>query len=355
MIRFKCREITHTLCYFLNTSVGRKASLPILGISILSILPAISYGCTEPTHAVPEESVRTAVRLMNSNKSTTIEGGVADILIFNDDRMQRLDAYQREKTSACSTVKASCTSGHKIFSIVLNSQRDKYDWADINSRECLTSITSSLENEERQKLLMSGECFSTAGMPVNIAMKRLSAEIVLRSLSCDFKGKAYEGQKLSDIKVYLTNVNTEAGIFAESPVIPTRLVNTGRLEPNDLATFKEPEMIMQEIPDPVGVEKVRPDIRLICYPNEAEVEVPGCPFTRLVIEGNLCGHTYYWPLDINRSSGGKGISRNCRYIFDITITRTGQTDPDIPVKLEDSSIKTEIQPWEEKEEYGVRY
>lgn len=346
--------MTHTLCYF-ATSVGRMASRPILGISILSILPAISYGCTEPTYTVPEESVRTAVRLMNSNKSAAVEGGTADILIFNDDRLQRLDAYQRENAFSCSTLKASCTSGHKIFSIVLNSRKDKYDWADINSRECLSGITSSLENEERQALLMSGECFTQAGMPFNMAMKRLSAEIILRSLSCDFRDKPYKDQKLSNVKVYLTNVNTEAGIFAESPVIPTRLVNTGRLEPGDLATFKEPDMILQEIPEPVGTEKIWPDIRLICYPNEAETEVPGCPFTRLVIEGSLCGHTYYWPLEINRSDGGTGISRNCRYIFDITITRAGQTDPDIPVRTEDALINAQIQPWEEKEEYGVRY
>lgn len=354
MTRLKRREENNTFCYF-AISFGRMASIPVLGISFLSILPAISYGCTEPEAILSEKAVKTTVRLMDSNKSTTLESGTADILIFNDDRLQRLDTYQRENTGACSTLKTSCTSGHKIFSIVLNSQRDRYDWADISSRECLSGLTSSLEKEERNAPLMSGECFTKAGMPVNIAMKRLSSEIVLRSLSCDFRGKSYEGHVVSDIKIYLTNVNTEAGIFAESPIFPTRLINVGRLEPDDLSAFKDPGMIMQEITDPVGEKTVLPDIRLICYPNEADVETPGCPFTRLVIEGTLCGHRYYWPIEINRSNDGGGISRNCRYIFDITLTRSGQNDPDIPIRIEDALIKTEIQPWKEKEEYGVRY
>ena len=90
-------------------------------------------------------------------------------------------------------------------------------------------------------------------------------------------------------------------------------------------------------------------------PNETEAEGPGSPFTRLVIEGKVDGTTYYWPININRKDGGTGISRNCRYVFDVRLTRLGHTDPDIPVETEDAEIIMEVQPWEELEEYGVRF
>jgi hypothetical protein len=67
------------------------------------------------------------------------------------------------------------------------------------------------------------------------------------------------------------------------------------------------------------------------------------------------GSIYYWPIEINRRGNGNGINRNCRYVYDITLTRLGNKDPDIPIEFEDMKICMEIQPWEEKEDYGVRF
>ena len=81
----------------------------------------------------------------------------------------------------------------------------------------------------------------------------------------------------------------------------------------------------------------------------------GTPFTRLVIEGTVDGNVYYWPININRADGQKGIARNCRYVFDVKLRRLGHTDPDIPVEIEDAQITMEVEPWEDMEEYGVRF
>jgi hypothetical protein len=58
-------------------------------------------------------------------------------------------------------------------------------------------------------------------------------------------------------------------------------------------------------------------------------------FTRLVIQADLNGTTYYYPININRvgfgyseSNDHMGIKRNTSYSVEVTITRPGSLDPD---------------------------
>ena len=84
------------------------------------------------------------------------------------------------------------------------------------------------------------------------------------------------------------------------------------LNPDDIRHFMNPGLVVGKIADMIGMEPSRPEICFLCYPNCAEDEGPGTPFTRLVIEGQIDGDTYYWPIDINRQEDRKGIGRNCR-------------------------------------------
>ena len=179
--------------------------------------------------------------------------------------------------------------------------------------------------------------------------------MVLRSLGCNFKGKGYENEALKNIKVYLTNVNAEYPLFPNEAYMSRRLVNRGGLDMRDLSLFKEQESIMQKLEYDISNASVNTDIRLRCYPNEAEEEAVGTAFTRLVVEGEIAGEIYYWPVNINRTDGGRGISRNCRYIYDIIITGLGNKDPDIPIETGFAEINMKVDPWEEKEDYGLHF
>lgn len=358
MKRKKCREKVrfNTLTQLSIYLAGVSCSLPVLGFTtILTLLPAMIYGCTAPDPADGQEHIRTAVRIMETSNMPLTDAGSIDVLVFNDDRMQKLDTYQRFDMNACSSVKIGSTTGEKLMTAIVNSRMDRYEWAGITSRKDMEGICFNLEDETQDRPAMSGECQVVAGRPANLVVERLSSEIVLRSISCNFKGKGYEDERLHDVKVYLTNVNAEAPAFNDGPYTPRRIINSGRFDPEVLDSFEEPGTIMQELPYDIGPEEKRPGLVLRCYPNEAVEESSGTPFTRLVIEGEIGGFTYYWPIPVNRSGGGNGIDRNCRYIFDIRITRPGSTDPDIPVELGEGEITMKIQPWEEKEEYGVRF
>ena len=124
---------------------------------------------------------------------------------------------------------------------------------------------------------------------------------------------------------------------------------------SDVNGFSAPESIFRDIGKEIGINTIKPAITLRCYPNEIEEESPGGSFTRIVIEGKVDGKTYYWPININRNNNGTGVNRNSRYIYDIRIRRLGSEDPDFAIEPEDADIKLEIEEWEEKEEYGVRF
>lgn len=124
---------------------------------------------------------------------------------------------------------------------------------------------------------------------------------------------------------------------------------------NNLESFREPDMILQEIGDRIGQEKIYPDISLLCYPNESDSEGPGSPYTRLVIEGQVNGRTYYWPVNIGAEEDGPGVGRNRQYIYDIRLTRLGQDNPDTPAETLDIETFVEAKEWREREEYGVRF
>jgi hypothetical protein len=58
----------------------------------------------------------------------------------------------------------------------------------------------------------------------------------------------------------------------------------------------------------------------------------------MVLQGNLDGVTYYYPIPVNQpgygytsTNGHYGVRRNCSYSYGITITRPGSLDPDEPI------------------------
>ena len=341
--------------HFLNLA-GFSCSLPVLGLNtILTFLPAISYGCTQVEYSSENYRTSTALRLMTAVQSPLTEAESIDIMIFDEDDKSSLDAYQRFGLTSCSTIQVASTSGDKILAAIVNSRRERHEWAGVTSLQSLQDVRVNLEDETEDMPAMSGTCHIKAGYPANLTVSRLAAEVVLRSLCCDFTGKEYEGKGIENVKIYLTNVNAEASIMEQETPFPRRIINMGRLDEDNLKSFKKPDMIMQQLPHFIGNIPIVTDIRLRCFPNNAKEESPGSPFTRLVIEGEVDGNRYFWPIEINREDDGSGISRNCRYVYDITLTRLGNKDPDIPIELKDMKICMEILPWEEKEDYGVRF
>lgn len=329
---------------------------PFLGI-IITLVPVFLGCCNAPladsVFTETRVSVKAAVQSCSSGPIKSM-----DILVFDDDIMQRLDCWQRFENIEGHEFNTGSQSGPKVFFACANTTFEPERWASVGSLADLNEIRSDLESDSITYPLMTGYVRGAAGSGSgSIALEKLFGEIRLNTLCCSFTGKPYQGERLTDIKVYLTNVNATCRICAEGPTMPERIINSGRASEDDIRRFPDPGMIYRELTAEVGETTVQTDVRFICYPNNSETESPGTPFTRLVIEGKIQGETWYWPIDINRESGNipQGISRGSAYIYDITITSKGAKDPNIPVKHDAATIRYVIEKWKEREDYAVLF
>ena len=326
-------------------------SLPRLSGCLLVIVPALLYGCSEeiPQH----ELLSTMLTKASINSSATAKESTLDIFTFEDDRLRHLDAYQRIEYVNSGVIGISSTGGDKIFFFCLNGQRDRYEWGMISSYYSLLDIFCDLEKETCTRRTMTGEIHATAGGRIQYAaVSPLSSEVVIKALACDFSGTPYSGSAITDVKVYLINICASCPLLYTNEYKPTRIINTGSLNMSDIRSFSDPRTIISEVTGRLSTETIYPAISLLCYPNPAIEESPGSPHTRLVIEGKIDSHTYYWPITINK---GTGVERGKRYTYDILIRRKGVSDPDTPIDDASMDIKLKIKPWTEKEEYSVGF
>lgn len=347
----KCREIHSLLKRYISFLEEHAKSGPVLGFIIIICLPAGIIGCHYPD--ITPEKVTSETVIDVKSASGTIKGNnPVDILIF-DRRSGRLNTYQRIESPASWKLKASSSEGDMLFTVLSNVRMEEYGWAEIRSRENLGKITVNLEDETRAYPSMSGECTGYSGSTLSLNLTRRSAEIRIREISCDFISNAYSGYTIENPKIYLINVNAETTIIGDSHSTAIRIINAGRLDYGDLGKFKEPGLIYHELSKSIGKNPIYPDIRFICYPNHVITESPGTPATRLVIEGEIMGKRYFWPISINLKDNG--IEGNCLYTYDIHITRPGTSDPDIPIELGSGEIIMETEKWKDTEEYGVHF
>ena len=344
----RCRE--KNILSLISTKLS-VSTLYLLSLSISIILPLLPalFSCS-----TLDNEVETRISLTRSEVNDCL-----DVFTFNNDRMESLDSYQHWDRFSGQDIGIRSQNGEKHVFICANGQREKQDWAGINSSASLEGIQIDLRNERREALCMTGEAKVKAGTQeyYQVMMRRIASEVRVNSLCCDFTGKSYEGEYLDDIQIYLTNVNVRCSITADGAIMPVEIINAGNAYMEDIATFRQPDMIFQEITGSVGKEKRELDIGLLCYPNASVTESPGTPFTRLVIQGRLEGETYWWPIDINREkdSSEPGIYRNRQYIYDICLTRKGSDDPDHVIETDAAKIKTSVRSWTEKEGYQVVY
>lgn len=331
---------------------------PVLGIIILMSIPVL-HGCESlrMEDGGFTDAVTVPVKVAVHGKGTDSGNGL-DMLVFHNDRLQYLECWQRVPFSGDGHVTVASMTGEKVLMACSGLESTPEDWMWVSSISSLSDAWSALEKEAADSPVMSGSCSFHAGRTMEqcpeLVLRRISGEIYLRSLRCDFEGKPYEGERLSEVSVYLTNVNASCRIWND-PGTAVRFVNQGRLVEEDVARFSDRSIIYRRIDGEVGSEGVAPDIRLRCYPNLAEEEGPGSPFTRLVIQGKLDGEIWYWPIDINRGeeNSPEGIEGNCVYTYDIVLTRKGSADPDTAIKTGSATIRMEVEKWEEKEEYSV--
>ena len=331
-----------------------------LNLSLVVLTVPVYQGCSKQdcsqdgsfTEMPRNPSVKLAVRLKQDTPVRSV-----DVLVFNDDLLQRTDCFQRFESLNDNTLLIGSCSGAKRIIICANPHWEIDEWRTVDSFHQLKGMKASLEKEDRSFPLMAAGVTIGAGKDTSdVGLERLSSIIRLNSVRCDFKGKPYDGEPITDARIYLTNVNGRCSISGDDFDSMESIINHGGLIRDDLRWFKDSTLIINHL-GVIDTEGTTSPVELVCYPNTAEYESAGTPFTRLVIEGKIQGETWYWPININRGSVSdhEGILNNMTYSYDIVITRKGTKDPDIPITFEMAEIVYDAEKWTEKEEYQVAF
>lgn len=308
----------------------------------LCAFPALLFtaSCLETQEAVPQLQPSARLRLCPSVVSSQAEVRHADVFLY-DAETGTLDAWQEwDGTGDLLT----CSSGReeRIAAVVANLPDRDFGWNEIRSLDALRSLHCALEEEQAGAPVMSGMVSIPAGFDgeATLTLEPLLTRVRLRSLCCDFSERPYAGAELSDIRAFLVNAGSETQLFPpEDGAFPSAYLNLG--DNGDGAAH--PGFLDSFVADWAGSMPVFPDATLYCYANPAEEESPGTPLTKLVIQGNLLGETWYYPILLPCPQ------RNTEYVYDVTLTRTGTHDPDQALDPGAASVRLTTQPWDERD------
>ena len=338
----KGRILQHTLTTVFSR-IGRRKSATHRGA--LCHLPAFLFLACTP-QILPEEPVpatrKTQIYIYPSGKAT-LQG--LDLLFFQDGPLFRLDAYQHLDGIIGNRVTGTSSTAARQVVILSNYPSGTYAWSSIRSFESLTALPFRLEDEDPAAPLLYG--ISEAGRMDQVPLKPMLAKITLRSIACEFSGRPYAGERLQEVRAYLTYARRECRPFAAEDV-PSSWLNAGRLDETDTATLSHPENVLHDLTPSLG-GRIYPAVEFHCYPNPSDGTQFGCPVTRLVIEGKLRGVTYYYPIDL------PGLEADVQYVMDVTLTRAGTTDPDTPAVSGSIRLESQVLDWDGREWDDIHY
>lgn len=266
-----------------------------------------------------------------------------------------LDAYKKFEGSAIgnlTNLEIKTTTGAKRIHVIANSHKD-----DFNGIKTLTEFESALsllQKEDVKSFTMTGTADVTlaAVTPVTLAVQRLVAKICVSSIKTDFTGTPYEGSTLSNVKLYLLNVNADRTYAANAAPATPLVLNHEEITATDVNGCTMINMIYDEIPASITETAYTTKHYFYSYENLLASESGNKYFTRLVLQADLNNKTYYYPININReeygyveSNGHKGVKRNTAYEMDIVITRPGSLDPNKPIQYGTLQLNLNVVDW----------
>lgn len=270
-----------------------------------------------------------------------------NLFFFNNDALQRLVSYNHIPSwDGSILLNIGSTHGYKTLAAVCSPPSD-IKWEEIYSYAQLQNIRSKLSDETPQNAIKTGlkgvDCQYIS--KDDMGLTPLLCRVVLRSIQCDFSGREYANEKLRNVSVFLSCVNAETGLFEDS--VPTQWLNQGGLNESDMEAMNCPEMLLWK-PDnlDIGNEVVNLDHAFYCYANPFCEETLGSLMTKIVIEGEIEGKKYYYPIAIP----GNRLIRGCSVDIDIVIRKTGTSTPEILAESAVYVIWEGISSWEEEEE-----
>lgn len=262
-----------------------------------------------------------------------------DVFIFkNTDASSsdygKLDAYKRFEGASLSDVELTTTTGSKMICVIANSHQDLY--SSVTDVDAFHTLVTDLVNEKLGDFTMYGEATADVGVntTVSVLLRRFVSKVAVTSVKTAFSGP-YADAELTNCKLYLVNAHGDKLVYDGNSTSTPVVLNDGECVEADVNSCIEEGLLMDSIADAIGNIGHSQPHYFYCYSNETE-DMSTC--TKLVLQADIEGITYYYPVPVNQvgygygaANGHYGVKRNTVYSFGITVTRPGSTDPNDPV------------------------
>lgn len=278
--------------------------------------------------------------------------GTLDVFVFSADG--KLDAYKRfdNITGSATGLRLTAKTGAKRIYVVANPHVSS--WSGATTLTEFGKRSANLKSEELKSFTMTGSADVTlsASTDVTINVTRLISRIKLSGIRCAFEGTPYAGKKLSNVKIFLTNASgSKYYMTGGDPGTPV-VLNKNALVVADTSGFGIKAAIAETLTGTIGESADRNPSYFYCYENLAASESASVKFTRLVIQGDLDGATYYYPIPVNRenygyvaANGHKGVKRNTSYTYSVVINRPGSSSPSEDITSGTIGLTVNVEDW----------
>ena len=312
----------------------------------------LAFSC-EQGMDVPEngngEPCKLILSIIPQTKATGLNHGIQsednivnklEIFVFRGDGDDAgyLDTYKKlegDELISLSGIEIKSTTGKKIIYAIANSHKDS--WEGVVTIEDFEKEMAFLQKEKLKDFTMVGNVEATLQLTTSVtfSISRYVARVHLSSVKTDFAGTPYEGTSLKNVKIYLVNVYGDKSYAINENSSSSLVLNRRMAVGQDVNNCAMGGLLYDEIVSDITDTPYATQHYFYCYENMIESEGDAMGYTRLVIQGDLNGNTYYYPININRegfgysdTNGHYGVKRNTSYKLDVIISRPGSTDPD---------------------------
>lgn len=289
---------------------------------------------------------------------------IIDVFVFREGGA--LEAYKHFSVNDVggmnlSNLPINATVGNKTIYVVANAKETS--WAGIVREDAFLNLAVSLQKETLGNFTMAAK--TTVNLQedqvVSVVLKKLVAKVMVKGIKTNFAGGPYEGIKLRNVRIYLTNISGAKTYMGEDPSSKV-IFNSRGYSADDYAGCQMTALFAEGVPGLVGDEGYTTVHHFYCYENLMDTETSTNRFTRLVLEANLGGTVYYYPVDINQpgygwdsSIGHKGVKRNTCYSYNFTITGPGTDDPESKIVLKTITVDASVESLTDTPEYSVSF
>ncbi len=173
---------------------------------------------------------------------------------------------------------------------------------------------------------------------VTIDVNRLASRIVIKKITRAFTSAALAAQDLKVEKIWIQNVATDFNLGLTAA--PTAWINAMSLDEEPYA------LVADNVGTPITNNSTyETKHTFFCYPNPTTDDSSDASWcarhTRLVVQVKLgTSDTYYYPITLPVLEYNKSYE-----IENLTLTRPGSDDPEVPVTFQDCTFDLNVLPW----------